>query len=72
MGAHRTAGPDHESGSSGPMIPKAVIRTDHFAEEQSDVLSRIRTRGCRLLVADTKHMGQNQDLTTPEGRSPEG
>ena len=29
--------------SSDPMIPKAVVRTDHFAEEQSDVLSRNRT-----------------------------
>jgi hypothetical protein len=28
------------------MIPKAVIRTDHFAGMQSDVLSRNRTRGC--------------------------
>ena len=31
-GANRTAGPDHEDGPSDPMIPKAVIRTDHFAE----------------------------------------
>ena len=23
-GAHRTAGPDHESGSSGPMFPKPL------------------------------------------------
>ena len=30
-GAHRTAGPDHEDGSSDPVIPKAVVRTDHFA-----------------------------------------
>jgi hypothetical protein len=32
-GAHRTAGPDHESGSSGPMYPKPLDAQfpDHFA-----------------------------------------
>jgi hypothetical protein len=46
-----TAGPDHDGGSSDPMIPKAVIRTDHFAHRQSDVLSRNRTHdGSRAIM----------------------
>ena len=52
------------------MIPKAVIRTDHFAEEQSDVLSRNRTLG--LLVADGPWSSNIMKiLNSPEGRSPE-
>jgi hypothetical protein len=43
-GANRTAGPDHDGGSSDPMIPKAVIRTDHFATGK--VMSSAITAHC--------------------------
>ena len=42
-GAHRTAGPDHESGSSDPMYPAPLDarHTDHFAVKGEVYLSTV-------------------------------
>ena len=55
-GAHRTAGPDHESGSSDPMIPKAVIRTEwRLLREQIGQI--IRARAANFIDLPGQHEG---------------
>jgi hypothetical protein len=42
-GAHRTAGPDHESGFSGPMMPMPLHARVTLPARHSDDLRRNRT-----------------------------
>ena len=78
-GAHRTAGPDHVSGSSDPMFPKpldARLFPDHFAcKGRSVSLNRFRkTWTVGLRIAGLHPQTYSACIKTgpaPEGRPPD-
>jgi hypothetical protein len=53
-GAHRTAGPDHESGSSDPMYPKPLdaLLSDTLRPQRAKCITRPfpQNIGCRLVI----------------------
>src|SRR3979411_1919198 len=70
---HRTAGPDHDSGSSGPMIPRPLYARITLPRKRAPSShNRTRSQPRRSwFVCERKLIRLDHDLWSPEGRSPE-